>query len=155
MQVSINLDNKNVCEKCSVKDLNEWSKPSDFPVINQEFSGCKNNYVYAATCSGSRQELPHFPFDTVLKLNTSNKSIQTWSTTRRRFIGEPIFVPKGNAQEEDDGYLLVVEVNNHYFFHFFIYFKLHVAFKMSRLLIIFLFNLKKFLFLRNYPKNNF
>lgn len=112
VQVSIDLDGDGECERCTVKDLNKWSKPTDFPVINQEFSGCKNQYVYAATSSGSRQALPHFPFDTVVKLNTSDKTIRTWSTGRRRFIGEPIFVPRGTDKEhdeEDDGYLLVVE----------------------------------------------
>ncbi|KAA8515887.1 hypothetical protein F0562_019066 [Nyssa sinensis] len=108
VQVSINLDAKGNCQKCSVKPLNQWCKPSDFPVINQDYSGSKNKYIYAATSSGSRQALPHFPFDTVLKLNTSNKSVHTWSAGSRRFIGEPIFIPKG-SEEEDDGYLLVVE----------------------------------------------
>ncbi|CAI9101313.1 OLC1v1038607C1 [Oldenlandia corymbosa var. corymbosa] len=112
VQVSISLDSKGDCEKCSVNDLNEWSKPADFPVINHEFSGCQNTFIYAATSSGSRRALPHFPFDTVVKFNTTDKSISTWSTGRRRFIGEPIFVPKGTKQEdEDDGYLLVVEVS--------------------------------------------
>nr|AVZ45822.1 carotenoid cleavage dioxygenase 7 [Camellia sinensis] len=109
VQVSINLDANGECQECSVKPLNEWSKASDFPVINQDYSGAKNTYIYAATTSGSRQALPHFPFDTVLKLNTLNKSIHTWSVGSRRFIGEPIFVPKGNQEEEDDGYILVVE----------------------------------------------
>ncbi|KAI9165169.1 hypothetical protein LWI28_008960 [Acer negundo] len=60
-----------------------------------------------ATSSGSRQNLPHFPFDTVVKLNVVTKSSSTWSVGPRTFIGEPIFVSKGI--EEDDGYLLVVE----------------------------------------------
>ncbi|KAL7233642.1 hypothetical protein ACSBR1_017286 [Camellia fascicularis] len=109
VQVSINLDANGECQECSVKPLNEWNKASDFPVINQDYSGAKNTYIYAATTSGSRQALPHFPFDTVLKLNTLNKSIHTWSVGSRRFIGEPIFVPKGTQEEEDDGYILVVE----------------------------------------------
>ncbi|XP_027109005.1 carotenoid cleavage dioxygenase 7, chloroplastic [Coffea arabica] len=110
VQVSVSLDASGDCQNCSVNDLNEWRKPSDFPAINQDFSGCKNTFVYAATSSGSRQALPHFPFDTVVKLNVRDKSISTWSTTRRRFIGEPIFVPKGTGGGgEDDGYLLVVE----------------------------------------------
>ncbi|KAF5952876.1 hypothetical protein HYC85_010820 [Camellia sinensis] len=109
VQVSINLDANGECQECSVKSLNEWKKASDFPVINQDYSGAKNTYIYAATTSGSRQALPHFPFDTVLKLNTLNKSIHTWSVGSRRFIGEPIFVPKGTQEEEDNGYILVIE----------------------------------------------
>ncbi|KAK9274060.1 hypothetical protein L1049_018874 [Liquidambar formosana] len=107
VQVSINLDASGNCQKCSVEPINKWSKPSDFPVINPAFSGTKNKYTYAATSSGSRRALPHFPFDTLVKLNASSNSIRTWSVGSRRFIGEPIFVPKGD--EEDDGYILVVE----------------------------------------------
>ncbi|WRX09617.1 Carotenoid oxygenase - like 2 [Theobroma cacao] len=107
VQVSINLDADGNCQNCCVENLNQWNKPSDFPVINPDFSGNKNEYIYAATSSGSRQTLPHFPFDMVLKLNLTTKSTFTWSAGARRFIGEPIFVPKGT--EEDDGYILVVE----------------------------------------------
>lgn len=110
MQVSINLDADGTCQESSVEPLNQWIKPADFPVINPDFSGNKNKYVYAASSSGSRQTLPHFPFDMVVKLNLLDKSIHTWTVGARRFIGEPIFVPKG--REEDDGYLLVVEVRN-------------------------------------------
>lgn len=110
MQVSIKLDANGVCQTCKVEPLNQWDKSSDFPVINPAFSGRKNTYIYAAASSGSRPALPHFPFDMVAKLNVSSKSVRTWSVGTRRFIGEPIFVPKG--AEEDDGYLLVVEVLN-------------------------------------------
>ncbi|KAH7862767.1 hypothetical protein Vadar_009218 [Vaccinium darrowii] len=95
-------------QKLFVKPLNQWSKPADFPVINQEYSGRKNSYIYAATSSGARPALPHFPFDTVVKLNTLDNSTRTWSVGTRRFVGEPIFVPSGTTQE-DDGYILVVE----------------------------------------------
>ncbi|KAJ9188507.1 hypothetical protein P3X46_003860 [Hevea brasiliensis] len=107
VQVSINLDADGGCQACSIEPLNQWTKPTDFPVINPTFSGNKNTYIYAATSSGSRQTLPHFPFDMVVKLNVLDKSINTWSAGARSFIGEPIFVPKPG--EEDDGYLLVVE----------------------------------------------
>lgn len=112
MQVNIKLDVDGNCRECSVDDLTDWNKPSDFPVINQEFSGTRNTYIYAATSSGSRRALPHFPFDTVVKMNTATKSVQTWSTGRRRFIGEPIFISKEGGKGEDDGFLLVVEVSS-------------------------------------------
>ncbi|KAJ4827636.1 Carotenoid cleavage dioxygenase 7, chloroplastic [Turnera subulata] len=107
VQVSINFDSDGAVQRCSVEPLNQWIKPADFPTINPSFSGNNNAYVYAATSSGSRQTLPHFPFDTVVKLNVLDKSVSTWSVGARRFIGEPIFVAKGG--EEDDGYLLVIE----------------------------------------------
>ncbi|KAG9137338.1 hypothetical protein Leryth_024376 [Lithospermum erythrorhizon] len=108
VKISVKLDSEGSCKKCNVNDLGQWSKASDFPVINQDYCGRKNTYTYASTSSGSRQALPNFPFDTVVKINSTNKSVSTWSTGRRRFIGEPIFIPRGNGKE-DDGYLLVVE----------------------------------------------
>nr|GMD36527.1 carotenoid cleavage dioxygenase 7, chloroplastic [Ipomoea batatas] len=109
VQVSIRLDRNGDCQNVAVNELNEWGKAADFPAIHPDYSGRKSSCVYAATSSGSRQALPHFPFDTVVKLNTADKSTHTWSAGRRRFIGEPVFVPKGTKHDEDDGYLLVVE----------------------------------------------
>ncbi|XP_004306976.1 PREDICTED: carotenoid cleavage dioxygenase 7, chloroplastic-like [Fragaria vesca subsp. vesca] len=107
VKVSINLDANGNCQRCDAEPLNEWNKSSDFPVINPAFSGTKNKYIYAAASSGSRSALPSFPFDMVVKLNASTKSVHTWSVGSRRFIGEPTFISKGS--EEDDGYILVVE----------------------------------------------
>ncbi|XP_058106592.1 carotenoid cleavage dioxygenase 7, chloroplastic [Magnolia sinica] len=107
VRVGIELNADGVSRRCSVEALNQWNRPSDFPAINPAFSGARNTYIYAATSSGSRRSLPHFPFDSIAKLNVSDGSVSKWSTRTRRFIGEPIFVPKG--AEEDDGYLLVVE----------------------------------------------
>lgn len=109
VHVTIKLDSNGNYHECSMENMNEWNKPSDFPIINPEFSGKKNTCIYAATSSGTRRALPHFPFDMVMKLNLSSKTVSTWSAGARRFIGEPIFVPKG-TEEEEDGYILVVEV---------------------------------------------
>ncbi|XP_051144299.1 carotenoid cleavage dioxygenase 7, chloroplastic-like [Andrographis paniculata] len=108
VQVSIELDSEGKCQSCDVKDLNRWARAADFPVINPAFSGAGNGYVYAATTSGSRRTLPHFPFHSVLKLNLNDGSSHTWSAGRRTFVGEPIFVPVDGGGEQD-GYILVVE----------------------------------------------
>ncbi|RWR89785.1 carotenoid cleavage dioxygenase 7, chloroplastic [Cinnamomum micranthum f. kanehirae] len=107
VRVSVELNAKGDCQKCRVEPLYQWKRPSDFPAINPAFSGSRNSYIYTATSSGSRQFLPHFPFDSVAKINIVDGSVSSWSSRSRRFIGEPVFVPKGD--EEDDGYLLVVE----------------------------------------------
>ncbi|XP_026409628.1 carotenoid cleavage dioxygenase 7, chloroplastic-like [Papaver somniferum] len=107
VKVSIKLQSDGNFEECTVEALNNWSKPTDFPAINPAFSGTSNTCIYAATSSNSRQSLPHFPFDTVVKLNLVDKSVSTWSVGSRCFIGEPVFVPKGT--DEEDGYLVVIE----------------------------------------------
>lgn len=107
--MKIDIDSSGNIRCCSITDLSEqWNRPADFPAINPDFSNRKNTFVYAAATSGSRRFLPHFPFDSVVKLNTSDGSVSTWSTTSRSFIGEPIFIQRG--VKEDDGYVLVVEV---------------------------------------------
>ncbi|XP_071691170.1 carotenoid cleavage dioxygenase 7, chloroplastic [Rutidosis leptorrhynchoides] len=107
-KVSIELNASGECEKCSMNPLNDtWDKSTDFPVINSDFGGTNNTYMYASTSLGARRQLPNFPFDTVVKFNIVKNTTRTWSVGPRRFIGEPIFVSKGT--DEDDGYLLVVE----------------------------------------------
>ncbi|KAL5057766.1 hypothetical protein RYX36_029370 [Vicia faba] len=107
VQVSIKLDSDYNCQECDVKPIHKWKKSADFPAINPAFSGKQNRYLYSATTLGSRKSLPSFPFDTVVKFDLATNSVQTWTAGNRRFIGEPIFVPKGD--DENDGYLLVVE----------------------------------------------
>ncbi|XP_027335341.1 carotenoid cleavage dioxygenase 7, chloroplastic [Abrus precatorius] len=107
VQVSIKLDSDYNCQECDLKPMKKWKKSADFPATNPAVSGKKNKYLYAATTLGYRKALPSFPFDTVVKLDLESDTAQTWTAGSRRFIGEPIFVPKGD--KEDDGYLLVVE----------------------------------------------
>ncbi|NP_001284427.1 carotenoid cleavage dioxygenase 7, chloroplastic [Cucumis melo] len=107
VKVCISLSKNGKCEKCSVEPLSQWPKSSDFPIINPKFSGLKHNYLYAATSSGNRRSLPSFPFDMIVKLDAVPSTVRTWFAGNRRFVGEPVFVPKGDG--EDDGYLLVVE----------------------------------------------
>ncbi|CAE6050383.1 unnamed protein product [Arabidopsis arenosa] len=112
VKVSMTLDSFGDCKSCDVEPLNGWNKPSDFPVINSSWSGKKNKYMYSAASSGTRGELPHFPFDMVVKFDLDSNLVRTWSTGARRFVGEPMFVPKNSdeeGEEEDDGYILVVE----------------------------------------------
>ncbi|KAJ1702269.1 hypothetical protein LUZ63_002048 [Rhynchospora breviuscula] len=112
VKVSISLDSRGKCVICSEENLsNKWNRPADFTIINPAFAGRKNTYIYSSAASGKRRLLPHFPFDSVIKLNMNNGKVGSWSSGSRSFFGEPIFVPKsiysGNA--EDDGYILVVE----------------------------------------------
>ena len=111
MQVSIQLDVDGNYQKCCVGALElSMEKVNRFSCYKTSIlQEKKKKSIYAAT-SGSRQTFPHFPFDTIVKLNVLNQFVHTQFAVRRKFVGEPIFNPKGD--EEDDGYLLVVEVSN-------------------------------------------
>ncbi|KAG0458948.1 hypothetical protein HPP92_022076 [Vanilla planifolia] len=110
VKVSIELDEMGECRSCTVANSSRWWPwPADFPTINQTQAGRKNRFTYAGTASGSRRHLPHFPFDSVLKLDGDDGKVRTWWAGDRKFVGEPTFVAKGTG-DEDDGYVLVVEV---------------------------------------------
>ncbi|KAK9090745.1 hypothetical protein Sjap_023922 [Stephania japonica] len=108
VKVSINFGVDGIFHKCSVDTLEHWRRASDFPTINPSISGSKNNFIYVATSSGSNLSLPHFPFNSVAKVDINGRSISLWSARNRGFIGESIFVPKGD--KEDDGYILTIEM---------------------------------------------
>ena len=101
MQVFIQFDADGNYQKCCVEPLiNQWKRSTDFLVINPAFSRNKNKYIYAAAALGSRQTLPHFPFDTVVKLNFLNQYVHTWSVGHQRFISEPILFLKAKGMKK-------------------------------------------------------
>ena len=78
MQVFIQFDADGNYQKCCVEPLiNPWKRSIDFPVMQPAFSPKKKKKknIYAATSSGSRQTFPHFPFDTIVKLNVLNQFV--------------------------------------------------------------------------------
>ena len=109
MQVSIELDKRGGCRRCSVKRMShQWNKPADFPAINPSFANKRSRFIYAGGASGSRKFLPYFPFDSVVKVDVSDGSSSRWSSEGRKFVGEPVFIPTGGG--EDHGYVILVEV---------------------------------------------
>ncbi|KAG8083150.1 hypothetical protein GUJ93_ZPchr0014g46552 [Zizania palustris] len=109
VQVTIELDKRGAYRRCSVRRLSDQcTRPADFPAINQSHANQRNRFIYACAASGSRRFLPYFPFDSVVKLGVSDGSARWWSTDGRKFVGEPVFIPTGDG--EDDGYVLLVEV---------------------------------------------
>ncbi|PKA61100.1 Carotenoid cleavage dioxygenase 7, chloroplastic [Apostasia shenzhenica] len=110
VQISIELDANGSCQWCSVSEpSSQWNRIADFPVINLSHSGQKHRFLYASSTSGSSKFLPHFPYDTILKMNCSNGLVESWRPGSRRFIGEPIFIPKVASRYEEDGYVVFVE----------------------------------------------
>nr|AGK38338.1 lignostilbene-alpha,beta-dioxygenase-like protein [Nostoc sp. 'Peltigera membranacea cyanobiont'] len=77
---------------------------SEFPSLNQQFVGRRNRYGYTARMVP--ELLPVFTLDALIKYDFANgySQVHEWGTGR--YGGEAIFVPRSNATQEDDGWLL-------------------------------------------------
>eukprot|EP01113_Clastostelium_recurvatum_P006126 TRINITY_DN1277_c0_g1_i2.p1 TRINITY_DN1277_c0_g1~~TRINITY_DN1277_c0_g1_i2.p1 ORF type:complete len:551 (-),score=98.36 TRINITY_DN1277_c0_g1_i2:386-1993(-) len=94
----IDLDAGSVTERVIAPDL-----PVEFPRVHPDRTGIQSQYAYTVTLS----EHSSFEFDGVAKFDLlSGKVVATHYYPRGLRGGEPIFVPKEDAKDEDDGYLL-------------------------------------------------
>lgn len=75
---------------------------SEFPRINENFLGRKNNYGYAGTIAPT--DLPLF--DGLIKYDFQNGKSEIYNYGSGRYGGEPVFAPRPSASAEDDGWLL-------------------------------------------------
>ena len=102
----INLDSGKVCQKMIE------SRCCEFPSINPELVGRDYQYLYIGAAHG---ETGNAPLQALLKIDLKSGERQLWSAAPRGFIGEPIFVPRPDAQKEDDGWVLalVYDATNH------------------------------------------
>ncbi|MDB9374582.1 carotenoid oxygenase family protein [Nodularia sphaerocarpa] len=95
----VNLDNGKVCQKMIE------SRCCEFPSINSELVGRDYQYLYIAA---AHRETGNAPLQALLKIDLKSGERQLWSAAPRGFIGEPIFVPRPDAQKEDDGWVLAL-----------------------------------------------
>lgn len=81
----------------------------EFPQVHPEHIGRPYRYVYmGATHAPSGNA----PFQTIWKVDMENPSHQqVWNGAPKRFIGEPIFIPRPHSTEEDDGWVLTLVFN--------------------------------------------
>ncbi|MFN6447567.1 MAG: carotenoid oxygenase family protein [Nostoc sp. DedSLP05] len=77
---------------------------SEFPTLNQQFVGRRNQYGYTARMVP--EQLPIFFLDAVIKYDFANGYSQTHEWGSGRYGGEAVFVPRPHATQEDDGWLL-------------------------------------------------
>jgi carotenoid cleavage dioxygenase-like enzyme len=94
-----------------------WRGRSDFPTTNKSWKG-SIRYVYAALLDYQEpNHCPHlygmYKYDLKTKcmkkqIWSSSSSLPSPSSTSLRFGGEPLFVPRKDSIEEDDGYVLVL-----------------------------------------------
>ncbi|MDJ0510892.1 MAG: carotenoid oxygenase family protein [Crocosphaera sp.] len=81
------------------------SRSCEFPYINPNNVGKKYRYLFTSTIHDSHGNAP---FQAIQKLDLSTGKKQVHSFAPTGYVSEPIFVPKPNATQEDQGWVLVM-----------------------------------------------
>ena len=81
------------------------SRCCEFPYINPNNVGRKYRYLFTGS---THQDQGNAPLQAILKLDLLTGEKQLYSFAPEGFISEPIFVPKPNATQEDQGWILVL-----------------------------------------------
>ena len=89
-------------EAVEVKKLIE--RPCEFPAISPQCVGRAYRYLYMGTTDGS---VKNAPLQALIKRDMETGEEQLWSAAPRGFGGEPLFVPRPEANAEDDGWVLL------------------------------------------------
>jgi all-trans-8'-apo-beta-carotenal 15,15'-oxygenase len=90
LQVSSNLIEPRCCE---------------FPAINPANVGLACRYTYLAAAQTLEGNAP---LQSILKLDRQTGGQQLWTAAPTGYVGEPIFVPRPDGIQEDDGWLLAI-----------------------------------------------
>ncbi|KAF2729899.1 hypothetical protein EJ04DRAFT_587641 [Polyplosphaeria fusca] len=75
----------------------------ELPTVNQKYR--HKNYRYAY---GVHLEKRGYFSDSIIKVDTWEKTTKLWNPSNNHFPSEPVFVARPGATEEDDGVLLLV-----------------------------------------------
>ncbi|MEA5566376.1 carotenoid oxygenase family protein [Anabaena sp. UHCC 0399] len=81
------------------------SRCCEFPSIHPDHVGRTYKYIYIGA---GHAETGNAPLQALLKIDLESGERQLWSAAPRGFMGEPIFVPRPDAETEDDGWLLAL-----------------------------------------------
>ncbi len=97
-QWRLNMKTGDVTEK--LLDEN-WG--SEFPRINENYMGLRNQYSYNARMPQTSGGLG---FDGIIKYDLVNETDQHFAYGPGRYGGEPIFAPRAGGTAEDDGWVI-------------------------------------------------
>ncbi|WP_017653049.1 carotenoid oxygenase family protein [Fortiea contorta] len=81
------------------------SRCCEFPSIHPENVGRPYRYAYIGA---AHAESGNAPLQAILKIDLESGERQLWSGAPRGFVGEPVFVPRPDAKQEDDGWVLAL-----------------------------------------------
>ena len=101
-QFQLDLKAKTVESECIV------SRGCEFPTLHPNHVGHPYRYLYIGA---THAPAGNAPLQALLKVDFLTGRQQLWSFAPRGFMGEPVFVPRPNATEEDDGWVLILLYN--------------------------------------------
>lgn len=81
------------------------SRCCEFPTLHPDCVGRDYRYLYLGA---AHQSKGNAPLQAILKLDLKTGERQLWSAAPRGYVSEPIFVPKPEAQAQDEGWVLTV-----------------------------------------------
>lgn len=81
------------------------SRCCEFPAIHPDKVGRDYRYLFIGAAHNATGNAP---LQAILKVDWQTGERQLWSAAPTGYIGEPIFVPRPDATEEDDGWVLTV-----------------------------------------------
>ena len=83
----------------------------EFPFVHPRHAGRPYRYLFMGA---AHRESGNAPLQAILKLDVTTGKEQLWSAAPQGFISEPIFIPRPNASQEDDGWVLTLVYNAGY-----------------------------------------
>ena len=92
----------------TVESHNLIRRCCEFPSLNPAHMGRPYRYLFMGA---THQATGNAPLQAVLKQDLATGEEQLWSIAPRGFTGEPIFVPRPNGSQEDDGWVLMLLYN--------------------------------------------
>ncbi|KAL7935145.1 carotenoid oxygenase [Trichoderma chlorosporum] len=86
--------------------LDQTNGNIELPRINDAYHGLPYQYAY-----GIHVEKPGYFADSIIKVDTKSWTTKIWAPSVDHLPSEPIFVPRPNSTDEDDGVLLTVALD--------------------------------------------
>jgi all-trans-8'-apo-beta-carotenal 15,15'-oxygenase len=80
----------------------------EFPTLHPDQVGRAHRYLYIGA---AHVPTGNAPLQALVKLDNHTGDTEVWSAAPRGFMGEPLFVPRPQATEEDEGWVLVLMYN--------------------------------------------
>lgn len=81
------------------------SRCCEFPWVDPTKMGRPYRYLYIGAAHAHQGNAP---LQAILKIDWNSGERQLWSAAPQGFVSEPVFVPKCNSADEDDGWLLTL-----------------------------------------------